>query len=347
MEKATQVGRSIPRQPYQHYESRKKTEIRTAVIDNIQSMLLSFVHGEESAVKDLLHDVLSSRKWKSTFGDMNVSSKNGNTLDWILHSIVNEYKVCKVKEANAVIRQKEKQLLQPIKIARTKEGSAISFEGSTPEQFTSWTEAAKSVGRVKIYGAERRRLLSVVALDYPQTFLTSLFMCSKSTVTAARVHSILFGRRGVPPNALKFTRQCVSQDVLDGLADFLVRDNVSRPSSCRSVVINKEECPVRYWEDSVKSVIQQYQLEFPNGVKRTYIYSHIPKNFRQNSKLPGLCNLCEDFGFSNFESLIDMVKNLSLQVIREDLSDTNGVIRNLQWYLKSKFSNQVSFLSLK
>lgn len=96
----------------------------------------------------------------------------------------------------------------------------------------------------------------------------------------------------MPPNALKFTRQCVSQDVLDGLADFLVRDNVSRPSSCRSVVINKEECPVRYWEDSVKSVIQQYQLEFPNGVKRTYIYSHIPKNFRQNSKLPGLCNLC-------------------------------------------------------
>ena len=140
-----------------------------------------------------------------------------------------------------------------------------------------------------------------MAPEYPQPFLTNLFNCSKSTVTAARVHCVLFGRGGMPPPTLKFTRQCVSQDVLDGLSEFLVRDNVSRPSSCRSVVINNEECPVRYWQDSIKSLIQQYLMEFPGGVKRTYIYSHIPKNFRQNSMLAGLCNLCEDYGYSNFE----------------------------------------------
>ena len=34
-----------------------------------------------------------------------------------------------------------------------------------------------------------------------------------------------------------------------------------------------EEMPVRYWKDNVKELVNQYLLEFPNGVKRTYIYT--------------------------------------------------------------------------
>ncbi|KAK3733839.1 hypothetical protein QZH41_008638 [Actinostola sp. cb2023] len=101
------------------------------------------------------------------------------------------------------------------------------------------------------------------------------------------------------------------KEVLDGVADFLLQDNVSRPSSCRSVVIDGEETPVRYWQDSIKGVIQQYLLEFPDGIKRTYIYAHIPKNFRSNSLLAGLCNLCEDSGYANFATLEKMAQNHS------------------------------------
>ena len=113
-------------------------------------------------------------------------------------------------------------------------------------------------------------------------------------MTAAHVQRILFGRGGVPPESLKFSRLCVSQDTLDQLSEFLLRDDISRPSSCRSVVIDGEETPVRYWQSSIKEVIPQYMLEFPGGVKRSYIYAHIPKNFRSNTMLAGLCNLCED-----------------------------------------------------
>lgn len=49
--------------------------------------------------------------------------------------------------------------------------------------------------------------------------------------------------------------------------------------------------------------------------------------------LAGLCNLCEDYGYSNFENLIILVKKIS-EVFRVDLS---GI------YLKSKFSNEVLF----
>ena len=108
----------------------------------------------------------------------------------------------------------------------------------------------------------------------------------------------------MPPESLKFSRQCVSKDTLDQLLEFLLRDDISRPSSCRSVAIDGEESPVRYWQSSVKELIQQYMLEFPGGVKRSYIYAHIPKNFRSNTMLAGLCKLCEDYGYANFSSLL-------------------------------------------
>ena len=99
----------------------------------------------------------------------------------------------------------------------------------------------------------------------------------QKVVTAARVHAILFGRGGVPPASIKFSCQYVSQEVLDQLGDCLLRDDVSRPSSCRSVLIEGKECPVRYWQYSIKQLVRQYQLEFPNGVKRSYIYAHIQR----------------------------------------------------------------------
>ena len=70
-----------------------------------------------------------------------------------------------------------------------------------------------------------------------------------NTVTAARVHSMLFGRGGTPSSKFKFKRQCVSPSVLEEPSEFFMRDNVSRPSSCRSIVVNGQESPVRYWKD--------------------------------------------------------------------------------------------------
>jgi len=231
-----------------------------------------------------------------------------------LQKLAKQYKESKSRERNQNIKSRSSQLQQPIKIAGTKHGSTIAFQGATPSTFKTRIEAAKNLGRVRSYAAERRRLLSIVACDFSQTLLTELFQCSKATVTAARVHSILFGRGGVPPSSMKFICQCISQEVLDDLAEFLLRDNVQRPSSCRSVIVEGEECPVRYWQDSIKNSIQQYRLEFPNGIRCTYIYTHLPKNFRSNTMLAGLCNICEDCGYSNFAMLISLLQRMALEL---------------------------------
>ena len=147
--------------------------------------------------------------------------------------------------------------------------SRISFSGKTPEIFSSCVDAAKQLGRPRCYTDEKRRLLSIIAMDYPYSVLQKYFQCSYKTVTAAKVHCILFGR-GVPVEKLKFTRQCVIPQVLEELTEFLHRNDVSRASSCRSVLVDGEETAVRYWQDTVKGLINQYLLEFPDGVRRTY-----------------------------------------------------------------------------
>ena len=164
-------------------------------------------------------------------------------------------------------------------------------------------------------GMNGEGLLSIVAQDFSMSEIQKYFPCSKSTITAARVHAILFGKGSVPHDGLSFTRQAVSPEIIHEFQNFINQNDISRPSSCRSALVDGKETAVRYWQCDIKDVIQQYQLKFPDGLQRTYIYSHLPRNFRMNTMLAGLCNLCDDYGHSNFESvhvLLDDLKKVGV-----------------------------------
>lgn len=106
-------------------------------------------------------------------------------------------------------------------------------------------------------------------------------------------------------------------------------------------MVDGRECPVRYWQDSIKKVVKQYMLQFPDGVKRSYIYAHLPKNYRANTMLAGLCNLCEDFGYANFANLRELIQKMGADCQQLDLGSIMGSITTLQRYLKTKFAREV------
>ena len=123
-------------------------------------------------------------------------------------------------------------------------------------------ETAQAIGRLSKSGDERRRLLSIVARDFSMSDLQDYFPGLKSTITAARVHAILFGRGGVPRDGLSFTKQAVSPEVIQEFQSFITQDDISTPSSRRSVLVDGKETGVRYWQCDIRQVIQQYQLKF-------------------------------------------------------------------------------------
>ena len=82
-------------------------------------------------------------------------------------------------------------------------------------------------------------------------------------------------------------------------------------------------------------------MEFPNGVKRTSLYTHLPANFRYNTMLAGLCNLCDEYGHKNFEKTLDIINQFEI-ASQQSLKDVKSKTLKYQQYLKTNFSKQAA-----
>ena len=337
-EKGTQRP-MVPSVPYKDQCERRQREFRADVIETMKDTALKYVCFEEKDLPEFMKDIIQSKKWSLASGLSNNLDVCANPT---VQALIREYKEAIDKEKKTEARKRFGNLKGKIHvcIGSSIKNSRINLTGeNTPENFKNRIHAANSIGRLTTFADERRRLLSIVAMDYPYRLLQEMFGCSPNTITAAKVHCILFGRGGSPPSNFKFKRQCVSPDVLQELSEFFERDSVSRPSSCRSVVVNGEETPIRYWKDSVKELVNQYLMEFPNGVKRTYIYTHLPANFRYNTMLPGLCNLCDEFGYANYDKFATFLNDVERATVTS-LRDIKGKVIRHQQFMKTQFSKQ-------
>lgn len=223
-----------------------------------------------------MNDILSSQKFQRKFGDVFTKHRKQSSDDKILKLLAKDYIAAKDKESSKLIRAQGAKVANKVIIGDNMNTSNLIVSGV--RQGKNRTETAKAIGRLSKFRDERRRLLSIVALDVSMSELQEYFPCSKSTITAARVRAIFFGRSGVPRDGLSFTRQSVSPEIIQEFQNFITQDDISRPSSCRSLLVDGKETGVSRLCD-IKEVIQQYQLKFPGGLKRTYIYSHLLKNF--------------------------------------------------------------------
>ena len=327
---------------YEALQERRKRDLRNEILDKIENLVADYTSLGEVGTRAIMRDIIQCKKFQTNYKDMfQRPSQTGND-DKFLRSLAKDYMESKDQETSKLIRAQRAKVSHKLLIGRSMKESNLEVNGADIRGKKSRTEMAKVIGRVSKCSDERRRLLSIVAWDFSQSVLQSYFHCSKSTITAARVHAILFGRGGVPQGGLRFTRQAVSPEIIQEFQEFLHQDDISRPSSCRSVLVDGKETGVRYWQCDIKDVIQQYQLKFPNGVKRSYIYAHVPKNFRSNSMLAGLCNLCDDFGHSNFDSLLCLLDDLKNEgVLADSHPQLVKVSREYQKFLKVKFSKQV------
>ena len=116
------------------------------------------------------------------------------------------------------------------------------------------------------------------------------------------------------------------------------RDNESRPSSCRSIIVNGQETPIHHCKNSVKELVNQYLLEFPNGVNRTYNYTHMPPNFCYNTMLAGLCNWRDELGHSNYDNFTSFLEGIHKSSAIPVAEMKSKVLKH-QSFMKIKFSN--------
>ena len=189
--------------PYHLAGERSKRNLRADLCTAIENLVRDMTP-EGTDLEILFADLTECRKWKALCGKEPFTPVNAQE-DSFLIKLASEYQHCKDKEQTKQAQAQAKKLTKKIKIGGTMKDSRISLDGSKSLGSTR-VEAAKSVGRVRAYGDEKRRLLSIVANDYPYRVLKQYFKCSDKTIVAAKVHFILFGRGGIPIENFKFTR---------------------------------------------------------------------------------------------------------------------------------------------
>ena len=199
--------------PYKEDEKRTQQAMRSKTIDLLADSANKFLHFEEENIPPYVNNLVTSGKLKGTFGQICLTKSTSDNV--FLRKLAADYHSCKDKAANKVIRENSAKQQQRVLIGSSLKESKISFSGIISDTFKSRVEAVQDLGRIRSYPDEKRRLLSIVAMDFTYSTLQHYFQCSSKTITAARVHCILFGRGGVPSDRFKFTRQCLSVEVLE------------------------------------------------------------------------------------------------------------------------------------
>ena len=183
----TQVP-GIPIRSYQDAQEGTQRYMRSEIIEVVKDTAMKYVHFE--SLQKLMGYLVSSKSWRQVFGNSVVKDKNSDDTHFL--GILSEvYKACKDKQVTKKISQNAKKQKEKFLIGNTQ--SRLTLEGKILDNVKSRTDAARKIGRVRNYGDEKRRLLSIVATDFPYRTLQELFGCSPNTVTAARVFCLDVG----------------------------------------------------------------------------------------------------------------------------------------------------------
>ena len=87
------------------------------------------------ALSDLVDDLVSSKKWASTF--RSAAKKQDKPDGKFLSSLLKDYQECKRKETNSLILKKMQKLKQPIKISGTMCNSQITYFMAKPPKISN------------------------------------------------------------------------------------------------------------------------------------------------------------------------------------------------------------------
>lgn len=195
---------------YEALQERRKRDLRNEILDKIENLVTDYTSLGKVGAHAIMRDIIQCKKFQTNYKDLFQRPPQTGNDDKFLRSLAKDYMESKDQETSKLIHAQRAKVSRKLLIGRSMKESKLEVNGENIQGKKSRTEMAKVIGRVSKCSDERRRLLSIVAWDFSQSVLQSNFHCSKSTITAARVHAILFGRGGVPQDGLKFTRQAES-----------------------------------------------------------------------------------------------------------------------------------------
>ena len=89
-------------------------------------------------------------------------------------------------------------------------------------------------------------------------------------------------------------------------AFFADKDNVTMSSY---KVDSKTNLPLLYLKDNKKALWDKFEAIYPDGIKRTSFMTRLANGrFVYREDLGGLCNICNEYGYEIFDTLINIIQ---------------------------------------
>ena len=183
------------RQGYESVGDRRKRDLRAQIIEEMDKLLDNYTFLGSKGTCSIMKDILASQKFVCKFPGTLPMNIEISKDDKILQSLAKDYFASKDKEYSKLVRTQGRKISEKILIGGTFKGSKLQVNGAK-----SRIEAAKSLGRVHKSGDERRRLLSIVALNSHNQYSSHIFIVQRELLL--RLEFTVFFSEEVAPHRM-------------------------------------------------------------------------------------------------------------------------------------------------
>jgi hypothetical protein len=180
--------------------------------------------------------------------------------------------------------------------------------------------------------AGKTRILSTVANAFSNKELQAKFNCTDYEITQARRQATEYGPGVTPPKKNKFvTKYRIPLEDLEFVLNFIHHPDNAVPSSHRmascdgknsswiSDLVGGGKLPVLWLKDGKHHLYDKYKEECcrrgSRPISRTKFLEGLNAgNFKEMVEMAGLCNICDEVGARNFESLDALLSSLDEEI---------------------------------
>ncbi|RHZ43629.1 hypothetical protein Glove_960g4 [Diversispora epigaea] len=155
------------------------------------------------------------------------------------------------------------------------------------------------------------RILSVIALKFKYIDLQKELGVTSYIINKARKHARLYGPGAPPLDKPKRKVQRINNIQEEQFKIFFQdRENVTISSYQTDA---KTGLPILYLRDQKFNLWNKFTETYPNGMKKTAFIARLNNstNLKYRDDLEGLCQICNDYGFTTFENLFNIIQSNS------------------------------------
>ncbi|PKB97410.1 hypothetical protein RhiirA5_384682 [Rhizophagus irregularis] len=170
-----------------------------------------------------------------------------------------------------------------------------------------WRSFKETIKANKCGWDGKQRILSIIVENFGHREIQRNLVISNDLINAAKKFSRVNGP-GCPAKVKPVIKRNYISDIKDKEFEsfFSDKDNVTM-SSYR--VDPKTNLPLLYLKDDKEALWQKFEATYPDGIKRTSFMARLAGGrYIYRKDLGRLCNICNDYCYEVFDTLINLVK---------------------------------------